>query len=243
MIDRKILRDARSASGVEYFIASSKAANRRPAILFVHGHQAAPRPGALLMAQNGALEFYAKRYSVVAAAISQPGYGGSSGPTDYSGPVTQRAIRAVLDDLRHRPDVDPKRLVLYGVSRGAIASAMVATQEPDLLAAILIAGVYDLASFYPSARLEIQGNIDAEAGASGEAMANRSAVQHVKSIGCEVILLQGRDDNPEQAEAFADAVRPHDKRVSLFIVEGGHVVPLKVRRTILEPFFDRFFDD
>lgn len=37
-------------------------------------------------------------------------------------------------------------MVLYGVSRGAIAASMVATEEPDLRALILVAGIYDLAA-------------------------------------------------------------------------------------------------
>ena len=84
------------------------------------------------MVETGSLERIAVRVGVVAASVSQPGYGGSDGPPDWCGPATQRAIRIVLACLRRRADVDPGRLVLFGVSRGAIASSMVAAEEPEL---------------------------------------------------------------------------------------------------------------
>jgi hypothetical protein len=43
-------------------------------------------------------------------------------------------IGAALSFLREQPNVDPDRIVLYGYSRGAIASAMVAAQDANLRA-------------------------------------------------------------------------------------------------------------
>lgn len=51
---------------------------------------------------------------------------------------------AALSFLKEQPSFDPKPIVLYGNSRGAIASAMVAAQVSDLRAIILSSGVYDL---------------------------------------------------------------------------------------------------
>ncbi|WP_425482721.1 alpha/beta hydrolase family protein [Chelativorans xinjiangense] len=57
-------------------------------------------------------------------------------------------MHAVLLYLRSIPNVDREKVVLYGVSRGATASAMVAAEDSDLRAVVLVAGIYDLAATY-----------------------------------------------------------------------------------------------
>ena len=48
-----------------------------------------------------------------------------------------------MEFLRQQPSVDPGRIVLYGNSRGAVASAMVAAKVDGLRALILTGGIYD----------------------------------------------------------------------------------------------------
>jgi dipeptidyl aminopeptidase/acylaminoacyl peptidase len=79
----------------------------------------------------------------VAAALSQPGYGHSDGPSDFCGPFTQDAVVVAIDFLRNQSFVDPNKVVLYGYSRGAIVASMVATKDPKLAAVVLGAGAYN----------------------------------------------------------------------------------------------------
>jgi len=72
-----------------------------PAILFIHGYQDPPRPGASVYARAGRLGQMAKR-GYVAAALSQPGYGNSGGPPDFCRPFTQQAALVALDFLRRQ---------------------------------------------------------------------------------------------------------------------------------------------
>src|SRR5687768_10559305 len=125
---------------VELFQASPDNVQPAGAMLFVHGNQGGRGIGARETVDTGTLLGFCSRLNITAAAVSQPGYGASAGPPDFCGPRTQDAIAAALSFLRVQPNVDPDRIVLYGYSRGAIASAMAATREPDLRALILGAG-------------------------------------------------------------------------------------------------------
>jgi dipeptidyl aminopeptidase/acylaminoacyl peptidase len=146
---------------VELFLSCPRGGAAHPATLFVHGHQEPQRPGGRGYADVGRLDRMA-RAGFIAAAVSQPGYGGSDGPPDYCGPRTQLAISGVLGYLRSLDTVDGESVALYGVSRGATASAMVATREPQLRALILVAGIYDLGAAYPTGNVGFDANVVSE---------------------------------------------------------------------------------
>jgi pimeloyl-ACP methyl ester carboxylesterase len=120
------------------------------------------------------------RRSYVAAAISQSGYGNSSGPPDYCGPFTQQATLVAIDFLRRQPFVNPNKVALFGYSQGAIVAAMVATLDPRLAAVVLGAGAYDFFVWRPTLP-GISRNLFAEAGMSAEAFTARSAIYPRKS--------------------------------------------------------------
>ncbi len=46
-------------------------------------------------------------------ALSQPGYGKSDGPSDFCGPRTQNAARAVIDHVRKMEFIKKKSIVVY----------------------------------------------------------------------------------------------------------------------------------
>lgn len=142
------LIDRGDGATVELFQAQAASETPAGAILFVHGNQGGRLLGGIEAVDSGALLRFCSGLNITAAAVSQPGFGASDGPPDFCGPKTQEAIIAALAFLRGQPSVDPNRIVLYGNSRGAVASAMVATQVSDLRAVILSSGVYDLEVAY-----------------------------------------------------------------------------------------------
>ncbi|HEX2117414.1 MAG TPA: prolyl oligopeptidase family serine peptidase, partial [Alphaproteobacteria bacterium] len=176
-----------------------------------------------------------------AAAVSQPGYGGSDGPPDYSGPATQRAIRVALAYLRGLPGVDPDRMVLYGVSRGAIASSVVAADEPNLRALVLISGAYDFAAAYPLMPPSIRKNVEREAGLSPEAFESRTALRVADRIRAATLILHGRRDflPSAQAEALAAALKANGTEASVVLLESGHSIPPDERLKAVKPFLSR----
>ena len=232
-------------STVELFQAATDSPVPRGAILFVHGNQGGRLIGARQTVDRGTLPRFCSRLNITAAAVSQPGFGASEGPPDFCGPKTQRAIASAISFLRAQPCVDPDRIVLYGHSRGAVASAMVATQETGLRALVLSAGVYDLEAVYRTTGPGLRAAIEQEAGASGEAFAARSALRHADKIGAETLLLHGKHDDRApvaQAKLFSEALSDAGTPVTLHVFDCGHEIPTEHSRPALRPFLQRIFD-
>lgn len=227
---------------IEILWAKSAAEGRRPAVLFIHGHQESNRNGGETYVRIGRLGTMARR-GYVAAAISQPGYGNSEGPPDFCGPSTQDAVLAALEHLRGKPFVDPERVAVFGYSRGAIVAAMVATRDARLAGVVLGAGAYDFFTLYPTSMPGINMNISAEAGTSAAAFRARSALHHADKIRAPVLILHGQRDQRipvEQAHAFAARLGAAGVPVSLKVFpNAAHSIPGEDQYREVYPFLDR----
>jgi dipeptidyl aminopeptidase/acylaminoacyl peptidase len=230
-------------NGARVQLFQARASDRRSgAILFVHGNQGGRRLGGKEAVDDGWLVRFSSRLGVTAAAVSQPGFGASDGPADFCGPSTQQTIIAALDFLKQQPLVDPERIVLYGNSRGAVASAMAATKAPDLKAIILSGGVYDLRDAYMNSSRGLQQAIQNEAGLSNEAFLERSALYHADRIRSEILLLHGKYDDRaliDQAQRFSEALARAGVPVKFHALDGGHRLPREQVNPILRDFLTR----
>jgi pimeloyl-ACP methyl ester carboxylesterase len=117
------------AKKVEYFLEKPRGAGPWPTVVLLHGHQDWPRAGGRDFVKWGVLDEFAER-GYLAVAISQPGYENSTGPADFCGPYTQDAVAAVIAKLRKSGDVQGSRLLIEGVSRGALVAGFVAARDP-----------------------------------------------------------------------------------------------------------------
>jgi dipeptidyl aminopeptidase/acylaminoacyl peptidase len=235
--------DRGDGAAVELFLGRVSTANAG-AMLFVHGNQGGLLLGGREAIDDGSLLLLSSKLNITVAAVSQPGFGSSDGPADFCGPATQRAIMAALDFLRTQPGVDPGRLVLYGNSRGAVASAMVAAQVPDLRAVILMAGVYDLKEVYQVSSWGLQRVIQREAGPSDAAFLDRSALYHAHRIKTDTLILHGKFDDRapvDQAERFSAALSATGVPVALNIFECGHRIPREQRTPVFRSFLQKIF--
>jgi dipeptidyl aminopeptidase/acylaminoacyl peptidase len=223
-----IASPAEPAKRIEFFAAVPQGQRTWPAVVYVHGHQHPARSGGKAIAETGLLESVAAA-GVLGVALSQPGYGGSSGPPDFCGPRTQGAILAILRHAVRDLGAEPGRIALIAGSRGAIAAAVAATEAPELGALVLTAGVYDLAAGYRECPWSgIRRNIEREAGTSDEAFRARSALFKAHLIRCPVLIMHGALDDrfaPGQAERFARALAEREAPVELKILpDEGHVI-------------------
>lgn len=225
---------------IELFVETPVHTGPRPAILFVHGHQRQqPHPGGRSEVDSGRLD-RALAQGYVAGAVSMPGYGASDGPPDFCGPCTQAAVRTALVHLRGLPQVDASRLVLWGRSRGAITSAMVATQEPELAVVVLTAGIYDFHTGYPTPIPGIDDYIRREAGVSHEAFQARSAYRHAERITMPTLIIHAADDERApavQAQMLYDRLHVLGAPVRLAMLPSGeHRFPILEEERVAYPF-------
>ncbi|MDP8914186.1 MAG: alpha/beta fold hydrolase [Pseudomonadota bacterium] len=177
-------------------------------------------------------------------SVSQPGFGGSTGPADFSGPRTFAAVHAAAQRFAAEPFVDPTRLGLYGYSRGALAAAQLATRTDLFRAAVLGGGIYDFAAAYRQVTLPgIRSNMVEETGMTEEAVRFRSPIHDVEGLDGPVLIVHGADDlnaPPEQARALADRLRKLGRPHELIIIAGGtHSLSVNDIATPAIGFFQR----
>ena len=232
---------------VEYYMLKPKTTGPWPTVLLLHGHQeAGPQVGGRVFDDWGVLGRFAQR-GYLAVAVSQPGYGGSTGPADFCGPFTQRAVSAVIAKIRADGFLGD-RLVLVGISRGAIAAGLVAAYDRNVSGLVLISGVYDLTQFASDlapneTKLEVVNSlIDETGGGDAAALQWRSLLHVADKIKANTLILNGAKDDratPDQAQRLAAAIKAHGGHARVIIYpDYGHQIPVDVRNRDVDPFID-----
>lgn len=240
---------------VETLLCRPHGAPPWPGVVIVHGHQLGERSGGRATAASSVFQRWHQR-GFLAAAVSQPGYGRSTGPADYAGPATQAAVRVAL---RHviANGVDPLQLVLHGLSRGAIAAGLAATSAPHPTTLVLQGGTCDLPEevLWLEAHLRSEPDapttqirrtilelITAQCGREPAALAARSLIAVADRIVSDVLLLEGAEDDrvvPGTAARFAARLSALGRRSEARLIAGaGHMIPSK----LAFPQIDRFLN-
>lgn len=219
-----------------YWTAPHAAQGKLPVVVYIHGVQGDDRPGAKYFVEGGLLKMSAAK-GFLSVGMSMPGYGQSTGKADFCGAKTQAALRSVLSRVRTWSSVDRKRIIVSGLSCGAIVAAMVADKEP-VAGMVLISGVYDFADMNqkwhtPAWPLEpaMTKYIEDSAAADGtpeNASARRSALANASRFRSPVLLVAGGKDrivDQEQSIRLNKALKQNRKESVLILnPEGGHVI-------------------
>jgi dipeptidyl aminopeptidase/acylaminoacyl peptidase len=159
-----------------------------PAILMIPGYDRTARD-LISLAARLAIQGFA------CLAVTQPGFGKSEGPADFVGPKTIKVLTAGYRKFEAEPFVDPKRMGIYGYSRGAMAASLLATELDDVKAAVFGAGVYDFRRAYDDSTLPgVRANMQAETGMTADAIRQRSSIMRMDRLQCPVLILHGEKD-------------------------------------------------
>ncbi|HEY5027668.1 MAG TPA: alpha/beta fold hydrolase [Candidatus Angelobacter sp.] len=234
------------ARKVEYFLEKPNGNGPWPAVIFLHGHQDWPRVGGKDFVQWGVLDQFANR-GYLAVAISQPGYGSSTGPADFCGPITQHAVAGVIAKLRADGYIKDNRILIEGVSRGALVAGMVAARDPSIRGIILISGLYDLPGYalHPKSAMAVSivDSMKAETGGTAEALKARSLLYYAQDIKAETLILNGAKDDrtdPDQARHLAEIINAHGGHARTIVYQDyGHQIPVEVRSKDVDPFIEQ----
>jgi dipeptidyl aminopeptidase/acylaminoacyl peptidase len=138
-------------------------------------------------------------------AITPPGFGKSGGKRDFMGPATIDAFAAGFRNFARVSSVDPKKMGIFGYSRGAMAASLLAVKlGKEVRAAVFGSGVYDFRRAYHQTRLDgIRANMRAETGMTEMAIVERSSVLHMEKLECPVLILHGIiDGNAPTNQAY-----------------------------------------
>jgi dipeptidyl aminopeptidase/acylaminoacyl peptidase len=235
-----------SSKQIEYFIEAPPGKGPWPTVVLLHGHQEIARPGGKDFVKWGVLKQLSSR-GYLAVAISQPGYGNSSGPADFCGPFTQHAVTAVIAKLRAEGLASPQKLLIEGISRGAVTAGLVAAEDPSISGLVLISGVYDFPAYVndPHAdpvKQSVVKALMAETGGTADALNARSVMRYAGKIKAAALILNGAKDDrtdPAQARSLADQItHAGGKARAIIYSEFGHQIPVKERNKDIDPFID-----
>lgn len=239
-MDLKIIRSLiphpkDSEKVVEFFWSQPNHAGKHPLIILIHGHQPALRLGARNDIASGMFEFFADN-GLVCVSMSQPGYGGSDGPPDYCGPMSQEAVSGIISFMIHKGIVDEERIAVQGWSRGATVAAMSASKDPRIKLAILGAGLYDMVEGYNDLTDGIRKSLSTESDDTKEARIDRSPIFHVEKFNIPLLMVHGENDptaSPKHALRFYERLVQVRKEVQLEMLENHeHAVPLHIQSEI-----------
>jgi len=176
------------------------------------------------------------RRGMAVLAIDGPG----QGEMEFTHPMRhdyEVPVRAAIDYLETRPDINATRIGLLGVSLGGYYAARAAAFEPRITAAIALAGFYSIADHFaelpPLTRAAFVHRLHvADEDAARQALERFDLHGVAARITTPLLVIMGRQDRvvpPREAERLArDAARAE----LWMFADGNHVcnnIPYKHR--------------
>ncbi len=174
-------------------------------------------------------------------ALTPPGFGESGGKRDFMGPATIDAFAVGFRNFARDPNVDPKKMGIFGYSRGGMAASLLTVKlGKEVHAAVFGAGVYDFRRAYHQTRLDgIRENMMAETGMTNLAIIDRSSVVYMDKLKCPVLIIHGGvDPNAPTNQAYILRDRLIElKKEFEFLILPDHVHG-QIKGDFLSPVLD-----
>ena len=161
-----------------------------PAILLLHGADARAQRFRRAMLAHVRDGFFLM-------SISLPGFGASTGPEDFAGPRSVKAVLAAIRYLRTRENVKKDGIFIYGIGQGASVAALAAAGSGNISGLILENGFYDLEKTYTLLSEKQKARIRAALGGPPaqikEAYRKRSPIRAADKIKAPILLLHSQE--------------------------------------------------
>lgn len=235
-----------SNATIEYFVEQPAGTGPWPTVIFLHGYQSpAAKIGGRAYINWGVLRRYSQE-GYLAVSVSLPGFGGSTGREDYAGPFAQHAVQAVVNKLKLDRQAKPDKVLIQGVSLGAVTAALVAANDAQVAGLVLISGLYDFPAYFErpvsTGAAAVKRVIDVQIGGTPQALRARSALPLAAQIKATTLVLNGAQDDrtdPDQAMHFAAAINNAGGKATAHIYpDFGHEIPIRARDSEINAFVE-----
>ncbi len=157
--------------------------------------------------------------------------GPGQGEAEYELPIRgdyEVPVRAVVDWVHQRSDLDAARIGMWGVSLGGYYAPRAAAYEKRIKACIGLSGPFDLGEIWehlgPLTRITFQVRSHAKDDADAKRIAATLSMREAaRDIRCPLYLVAGREDRLIPAEHAERLAHSASGPVTLMMVEdGGH---------------------
>lgn len=168
-------------------------------------------------------------YAVV--LVSAPGWGRSKGTSDRSGLADVTAADAGVRTALAEPGIDPARVTLWGLGRGATTALLTATKHPSLAGIVAIDGALDPTTEYQTLKGDEREEFARVMGKHAARWKDRSPVAQATRIAAPVLIVQ-TDEAPVRDPAPATEFVARRTAAKLFVesrIHGNEANPIRRR--------------
>ena len=212
-----------SGSNAEAYLIKPAGPGPFPLMILLHGDTLGSI-GAKSVVREA--EAFANDVCYAALAVSLPGYGATEVLPGTDPKVTLSVVLDAASVIRKLPWIDSKRSYLYGFSRGAFFTSLLANRMEGIEGIILHSGAYDLNRFYQDApwfRSMLNPN--------GEQNPKLiSILPEVSTWHAPTLVLHGGKDlvvSVQQANLLRDSLEAAKKPYQFVLYpDNGHLLPV-----------------
>ena len=214
-----------SGSNAEAYLARPAGPGPFPLMILLHGHTFESIGGAENVAPEA--EAFASGLCYAGLAVSLPGYGATEVPPGLDPEITLNVVLDAVSLVKKLPWIDPKRVYLYGFSRGAFFASLLANRIEGIKGVVLQSGAYDLNRFYQDT-LWFRSMLNP----SGEQNPNLiSILPQVATWHAPTLLLHGGKDflvSVQQANLLRESLQVANKPYRFVLYpNNGHRLPVE----------------
>jgi dipeptidyl aminopeptidase/acylaminoacyl peptidase len=212
-----------SGSRAEAYLIRPGGPGPFPLMILLHGHTVGSIGAESMLAEA---EAFARDLCYAGLAVSLPGYGGTEVLPGTDPKITIDVVLAAASLVKQLPWIDAERLYLYGFSRGAFFTSLLANRIAGIQGMVLHSGAYDLQQLYqetPWFRSLLNP--------SGEANPKLiSTLAEVSTWQAPTLVLHGEKDSlvpVKQATLLRDSLEASKKPYRFVLYpDNGHRLPL-----------------
>ena len=225
---------------VEAYLVRPRGDGPFPLMVLLHGDSRILRRGASRVVPIA--EQFSSELCYVALSISMPGYGDTEVAGDSDRDIITGLVLDGIAKARELPWVDQNRVLLYGLSRGAVFAAASVNKIPHLSAVVLHSGAYDLPRLYQETPIQWVRRALNPNGETNPKLFN--LLTEVSSWTAPILILHGAMDEVipvNQAHLLNDRLEavgiPH--RLVIFPDAGHRDLPADRVRDEVRSFLQR----
>jgi dipeptidyl aminopeptidase/acylaminoacyl peptidase len=222
-----------SGSNAEAYLTRPAGPGPFPLMILLHGHTLGSLGAETVVPEAKA---FASDLCYAGLAVSLPGYGETEVRPGNDPKVTLNVVLDAVSLIKNLPWIDSKRFYLYGFSRGAFFTSLLATRIEGIQGMVLHSGAYDLNRFYQEAPW-----FRSMLNPSGEENPKLvSILPEVSTWYAPTLVLHGGKDSlvsVQQANLLRDSLEAAKKPYRFVLYpENGHRLPVEDVRKIATAF-------